>query len=147
MQQLSIYECDKFTRAYIECALWSSTDDEGDPLDANHSTDELPQETLAAMVKDCQEFQATHEKLLSAAYTLSADYDASTDKARGKIQSNYDASSAGHDFWLTRNGHGAGFWDRGLRAIGDSLAATCGHGTKWPGVDLYIGDDGLIYQY
>lgn len=20
---------------------------------------------------------------------------------------------AGHDFWLTRNGHGAGFWDRG----------------------------------
>tara|TARA_R110002012_G_scaffold295739_1_gene492457 strand:+ start:107 stop:430 length:324 start_codon:yes stop_codon:yes gene_type:complete len=20
---------------------------------------------------------------------------------------------AGHDFWLTRNGHGSGFWDRG----------------------------------
>lgn len=24
----------------------------------------------------------------------------------------YDASQVGHDLWLTRNGHGAGFWDR-----------------------------------
>lgn len=23
-----------------------------------------------------------------------------------------DAAQYGHDFWLTRNGHGAGFWDR-----------------------------------
>ena len=28
---------------------------------------------------------------------------------------------AGHDFWLTRSGHGAGFWDRGLGALGDRL--------------------------
>ena len=27
----------------------------------------------------------------------------------------------GHDLWLTRNGHGAGFWDRGLGALGDRL--------------------------
>ena len=29
---------------------------------------------------------------------------------------------AGHDFSLTRDGHGAGFWDRGAGEVGDSLA-------------------------
>lgn len=26
--------------------------------------------------------------------------------------SDYDADQLGHDLWLTRNGHGAGFWDK-----------------------------------
>ena len=30
-----------------------------------------------------------------------------------------DASQASHDFWLTRNGHSTGFWDRGTGALGD----------------------------
>lgn len=30
-------------------------------------------------------------------------------------------SQAGHDLWLTRNGHGAGFWARGLGSMGESL--------------------------
>lgn len=29
----------------------------------------------------------------------------------------------GHDYILTRNGHGAGFWDRGYGAAGDRLTA------------------------
>ena len=28
----------------------------------------------------------------------------------------------GHDLWLTRNGHGAGFWDRGLGELGERLS-------------------------
>ena len=35
------------------------------------------------------------------------------------------AELAGHDFALTRNGHGTGFWDRGLGAIGDMLTDAC----------------------
>lgn len=31
------------------------------------------------------------------------------------------AKQMGHDFSLTRNGHGAGFWDRGTGALGDWL--------------------------
>ncbi len=27
----------------------------------------------------------------------------------------------GHDFWLTRNHHGVGFWDRDLGELGDKL--------------------------
>ena len=32
---------------------------------------------------------------------------------------------AGHDFALTRNDHGTGFWDRGLGAIGNMLSNEC----------------------
>ena len=32
---------------------------------------------------------------------------------------------AGHDFALTRNGHGTGFWDRGLGEMGDMLTEEC----------------------
>ena len=32
-----------------------------------------------------------------------------------------DSSRAGHDFFLTRNRHGAGFWDRNLGQVGDRL--------------------------
>lgn len=39
-----------------------------------------------------------------------------------------DASQTGHDFILTANGHGCGFWDRGLGEIGDRLTeATRGY--------------------
>lgn len=42
-----------------------------------------------------------------------------------------DAGSAeaafGHDFWLTRNGHGSGFWDRSeLGELGEQISALCG---------------------
>jgi hypothetical protein len=48
----------------------------------------------------------------------------------------------GHDLWLTRNGHGAGFWDRGLGDVGDKLTAIAKRmGSK----SLYVGDDGKIY--
>lgn len=33
----------------------------------------------------------------------------------------YTAEQFGHDLALTRNGHGAGFWDRGLGEAGDVL--------------------------
>lgn len=32
-------------------------------------------------------------------------------------------SQIGHDFWLTRNGHGAGFWDRTEYPNGDAITA------------------------
>lgn len=53
------------------------------------------------------------------------------------------AARFGHDFWLTRNSHGAGFWDRKLDGFKQL--------TKWAHTfgeqNLYIGDDGRIYAY
>ena len=55
---------------------------------------------------------------------------------------NLDPGQIGHDFWLTRNRHGAGFWDRGLGDVGDRLTkAAHAFGES----DLYVGDDGNLY--
>ena len=47
---------DAFTRAYVEAALWSSTDESndqgGDPLDANYSIDDIAPETMELIVED-----------------------------------------------------------------------------------------------
>jgi hypothetical protein len=56
--------------------------------------------------------------------------------------------SAGHNFWLTRNGHGTGFWDEDLdsdaggKKLGDALTALC---KKFGEVWTYVGDDKLIH--
>jgi hypothetical protein len=53
-----------------------------------------------------------------------------------------DPSQNGHDFFLTRNGHGAGFWGRGYGEVGDRLSAAC---KSYGSQDLYLGDDGKIH--
>ncbi len=53
----------------------------------------------------------------------------------------YDMERAGYDFWLTRNGHGAGFWDRGLGMVGTSLTQRA---KEVGGVDIDVGDDGEV---
>lgn len=91
-----------FERAYIAAALWSSDMDHKD-------TDDLTRAARKRIKEDCRQFLQNNAELLSLA---SMTYD-------GGI---YSIEQAGHDFWLTRNGHGAGFWDRGLRKdIGEKL--------------------------
>ena len=115
---------DTFTAAYVECALWSSTDEStpsgGYPMDDNYSAEDIAPECLAEMVADCAKFQAEN----------AADIDG-------------DYEQAGHDFWLTRNGHGAGFWDGDWpENAGERLTkASKAFGT----CTLYIGDNDSIY--
>jgi hypothetical protein len=54
------------------------------------------------------------------------------------------ARTLGHDFWLTRNGHGAGFWDGGWpEAYGKMFTEIAkGYGE----INSYKGDDGHIFQ-
>ena len=48
-----------------------------------------------------------------------------------------------HDFVLTVNGHGAGFWD-GDWTSGDKLTEIC---KMLPEIEVYKGDDDMIYKY
>jgi len=116
---------DKFTRGYIECIMWSSTDDEGDPLDMTYIAEDIAPEALKRIIKDCQEFQAENADLLSKYYCYHRPED-----------------YAGHDFWLTRNGHGAWFRDRGLGAPGEKLSTAA---RTRGSCDIYVGDDGRLY--
>ena len=120
---------DAFTQGYIECALWSSTnnsrDDGGDPLDDNYDIIDLSRETARAMVKDCDDFR---------------DYVCET--IDSETADEIDSEQGGHDFWLTRNRHGAGYWD-GDWEKGDELTDAA---HTFGGVDLYVGDDGKVHS-
>lgn len=110
-----------FTLAYIEAAMWTLTDEDGHSLDYLGLHD-IADKSIAAMRADCAAFQEAHANLLEGAGT---------------------PEQNGQDFWLTRNGHGAGFWDRGYpTAIGQALTdAAHAYGS----CDGYIGDDGMVY--
>jgi len=116
----------EFLRAYIACALWSSHDEStpegGEPMDRNYDTEDLAPETLAQMRADCEAF-LDDAKIVAC--------------VGGRV------SGAGHDFWLTRNHHGAGFWDGDWpEPDSDYLDMQA---RKFPEVNLYVGDDGKIY--
>ncbi len=49
----------------------------------------------------------------------------------------------GHDFALTRNGHGVGFWDRGYGDIGDILTDAC---KPYGEHNLYVDADDKIWN-
>ena len=101
----------------------------GIALSAGNARASEPMRTaLTPVADDCQKFQADNDDLLARAY--------------GEDGTTYSAERAGHDFWLTRNGHGAGYWDRDLGAVGDSLTEKA---HDYGDADLYRGDDGLIY--
>ncbi len=114
----------EFLQGYIECALWSSTDNRdengGDSLD-RFDVDDIDPKCLERMIKDCADFM---DALMDEYY----------DKGG-------DNSQAGHDFWLTRNRHGAGFWDRGLGEIGDDLTEIA---HSYGETSLYLGDNDII---
>jgi hypothetical protein len=127
---------DDFTRAFFECALWSSTDnsrdDGGDPLDDNYSIDDIAPVCLAALVAECARFQAENAKRLTAC-----------DGRVTRVSDSSHAAMAGHDFWLNRCGHGAGFWDGDWP---EPYATQLSDASKVYGnVDLYVGDDKQIW--
>lgn len=106
--------------AYITCALWSSLDDAGQPLDADATVADLHPTTLAQMRADCLDFLRNHEDTIGA-----------------------DTEQAGHDLWLTRNGHGTGFW-AGHWPEPDATLLTADAHELGP-VTLLRGDDGLLH--
>lgn len=131
-----MYDVDEVLNQYIETAIWSSHTDDGDELDSSHDADDLADETREEMRQEVSDFLALIERDRPSIYTELA----------GTLWA--DPGQVGHDFWLTRNGHGAGFWDRyygthpGVE-LGQYLTSQA---KSYGGVDLYVGDDDKIYQ-
>lgn len=122
---------DDFTRAYLETALWAETDDDGRPLDERHTLADFEPEAIAAAVADCAAFQAAN----------------AADIAGGRRMRRNDASMstaglAGHDFWLTRNRHGAGFWDGDWPDGAGERLTNSAH--SFGERNIYRGDDGRL---
>lgn len=124
---------DAFTRQYIETMLWSTNDESddsgGDPLDKNYSIEDIAPETMELIIEDCADFQERYAELLS--------------------NSGIDDERAGHCFWLSREGHGSGFFDEDTidYEFQDPLQEAA---RSYGGFELYVGDpdadgDVLIY--
>lgn len=112
------FDYDAFFEAYLATACASDTE-----TIFGTYPDDLDSDFLAESGVDCLDFCARFGQMIAGR-----------------------EAEAGHDFWLTRNGAGAGFWDGDWdEDHGDAMTEYC-MGLK-PGY-LYRGDDGRIYgQY
>jgi hypothetical protein len=131
---INAYDTDEFTRAYMEAILFAETDWDGEPLDASYDISDFSQESLSAIKKDCAEFQAQAnigEIDGAPSYLPPAQL-----RQPRKVDSD---GMAGHDFWLTRAGHGGGFWDGDWpEPHGDRLTKLS---EKFGGVCVTVDDD------
>jgi hypothetical protein len=100
-------DIDLMADAYVECALWAGLawDPNGNgpwgPLCDYYEAGDIEHASLITIRDECRRFYMDNAEDLALA----------------------SPAQAGHDFYLTRNRHGAGFWDRGLGERGDRLTA------------------------
>jgi hypothetical protein len=139
-------DCDDFTVSYLGTALWSSlimlpesesalvdgcmdVDDqhplhgisEDDNYDRHFACHDFTEEALRAAVADCALFQLCNADDLC----------------------DEDDGHAGHNFWLNRNGHGAGFWDGDYEEEkGNRLSAACEDYTE---LYIWIDEEGSLH--
>ncbi len=75
---------------YLATALWSSSGDDGESFDTRYNISDISRDSYLQVEADCKKFL----------------------ELAGDLLKNWDAEQIGHDFWLSRNGHGTGFFDR-----------------------------------
>lgn len=120
-----------FIEGYVNAALLYSHpflyDEEGNDTgdwtsleQADYSWKDLAPEAQDSVVEDCERFLHDHRELIPPELE----------------------TRAGIDFYLTRNRHGAGFWD-GYWEHGDRLTEGC---RPYGSAEFYLGNDGRIYH-
>lgn len=118
--------------SYLGTALWATSVPTEDGnwdlnLDDIADTDDFSDETIAELKSEFNDFLTQVYELLKEL----GDDDYISDEILG------------HDFWLTRCGHGAGFWDGDWGSLGGRLTEIS---KVYGNIDLYPGDDGKIYS-
>jgi hypothetical protein len=105
-----VYDSD--IKSYIETAVWSSSDYDSQPLDRHDVP--ISEQFKAIAAYDCLRFTLAVENSLSVTVSEIEDL------------TGQDSSHFYHDLWLTRNGHGCGYWESEykngiLPTLGDDL--------------------------
>jgi hypothetical protein len=115
-------------QAYLACLIWTGLDwadatgPNGDPrqLDETYDVDDIPSDVVTHLSEELQDFLRSNWSDVAS----------------------MDPEQVGHDFCLSRNGHGTGFWDRGDGERGRRLhEATKPYGS----LDLQVADDGSLF--
>ncbi len=125
-----------FLEGYLETAIWAEESnleeelklawDEGIETEGVRDAREFHnghfcKDAIRKATKDCKDFLREAEDIL-------------------ENEPEDDPSTWGHDFWLTRNGHGAGFWDGDYEKGKELTEIAKGYGE----VNLTITNDGEI---
>lgn len=122
---------DDFTEGFID-AMFFTESAQGDP-DGNIPDDlgynDIAPSLLAKIKADCNTFQSENSEHIAR------------DNCHYRKCS--EDTYAGHDFWLTRNGHGCGFWDGDWTEPAATALTTSAKG--YGELSVYVGDDKLIY--
>lgn len=111
---------DAMLRSYLTTALWASTcysceGHDEQPCDKNHDVSDFDDEARAEARADIKAFINDQWVNLEA------------------TQLHLDDSTVAHNLFLNRNGHGAGFWDKGLGDAAERLSkAAKGLSTQEP---------------
>jgi hypothetical protein len=118
-----------FVEAYTLCALWASTnfDDKQERSfsDCGYSPSDLSDECREKIRKKCEDFLTTYVESRNISITWE----------------DGDYRQAGHDFFLSSNGHGAGFFDGYWGVFGDYLQKSA---RTYNSDDFYVVDK-MIY--
>lgn len=138
--ELSGADLDAMVAGYLECQLWAGLDyrEEGAepvPYDENYSVDDIAPEYVDAIRGEFADIVAAHPLAVRMFLNALGKYE--------QARSGYDRNELfGHDFYLTREGHGAGFWDRGLGELGDHLTSIAKF--YGPAEELTDNGDGIL---
>lgn len=137
MGELRYHQLDRVTQEYVAAILWAehtTTDDDhdGEPIEDVISVQDLPPEFLLTCALAVEAFRAMPGVEDAIADILADLADFRHDETLGRI---------GHDIYMTRQGHGCGFWDgdwptphdttmdAAARALGEFYVET------WPDAD------------
>lgn len=116
-------DVDTILSEYISTGLWLSqcngtaAESHSDPAKCRGEDCDKGLDDLGFTIEDL-----TEEALASALADVE-DLISSSLEERDDIFEGMTDEAIGYNFWLTRNGHGAGFWDLGLGERGDWLTA------------------------
>jgi hypothetical protein len=101
-----------FLRGYFAAAEWLLPTDTGEP-ENDMDRDKIrgwSRQAIKQMKADCRAFWSANRKALDEYCEL-----------RGSPHGYTAEQCAGHDFYLSREGHGAGFFDRGAEPVFNQL--------------------------
>lgn len=111
---------------FAECDLNRTDESDDTSLESEgYTVDDIAEKSATTLRAEAVAFYWANRRTLRAAYCC--------DNA-------YTPERAGHDFYFTQAGHGVGYWDRGLGAIGGRLTDACGRQEFC----CFVNDDGRV---
>lgn len=118
---------DKSLMGYLEAALFTATDDDGEPLDRRgYTIYDFAPEAVNTAKGDIAFYREAAGDFLDEAM----------------VETGNGEEEFGRDLWFTANGHGVGFWDGDWYGFGEELTRIA---RRIRERNVVVGDDGSLY--